>query len=61
MENTIVAKLRKLVAHERSTRSIGSLAEAETFAAKIQDLLTAHKLSMSEIDFQAREEGEPID
>ena len=61
MENTIVAKLRKLIAHERSARSIGSLAEAESFAAKIQDLLTAHKLSMSEVDFQTREDGEPID
>jgi len=61
MENLIITKLRKLIEHERSARSIGSLAEAEAFAAKIQDLLTAHKLSMSEIDFQAREDGEPID
>ncbi len=59
--NPIIEKLRKLIAHERSARSIGNLAEAEAFAAKVQDLLTAHKLEMSEVDFQAREDGEPID
>lgn len=61
MNNPIIEKLRKLISHERSAREIGSLAEAETFAARIQSLLTAHKLEMSEVDFQAREEGEPID
>lgn len=59
--NPIIEKLRKLIAHERSSRNIGSLAEAEAFAAKIQDILTANKLDMSEVDFQAREDGEPID
>jgi hypothetical protein len=59
--NPMIEKLRKLIAHEQSCRSIGNLIEAEAFAAKIQDLLTAHKLSMSEVDFQAREDGEPID
>ena len=59
--NPMIEKLRKLIAHERSARSIGNLAEAEAFASKIQDLLTAHKLEMSEVDFQEREDGEPID
>ena len=59
--NPMIEKLRKLIAHERSARSIGNLAEAEAFAAKIQDLLTAHKLEMSEVDFQEREDGEPVD
>ena len=59
--NPIIDKLRKLMAHEQSARSIGSLQEAEAFAAKIQDLLTEYKLSMSEIEFDAREDGEPID
>jgi hypothetical protein len=58
--NQILEKLKKLIAHEQSAREIGSMAEAEAFAAKIQDLLTTHKLDMSEVDFQAREEGEPI-
>ena len=59
--NPMIEKLRKLITHEQSARAIGSLAEAEAFAARIQDLLTAHKLDMSEVDFQAREDGEPID
>ena len=51
----IIEKLRKLIAHEQSARTIGNIAEAEAFASKIQDLLTAHKLDMSEVDFQARD------
>ena len=60
-KNPMIEKLRKLIAHERSARSIGNMQEAEAFASRVQDLLTAHKLSMSEVDFQEREEGEPID
>ena len=59
--NRIIEKLKKLMRHEESARSIGSIPEAEAFAAKIQDLLTEYKLSMSEIEFDARDEGEPID
>jgi len=61
MENPIIEKLRKLIAHEKSARSIGNLKEAEAFADKIQQLLDEHKLSMSEVEFEAREESEPIE
>lgn len=50
MENPIIEKLRKLIAMEQSARSIGSLAEAEAFASKVQELLSKHKLEMSEIE-----------
>ena len=59
--NPMIEKLRKLIAHERSARSVGNLHEAEAFAAKVQDLLTAHKLSMSEVDFETRQSSEWID
>ena len=59
--NPMIEKLRKLIAHERSAREIGNLNEAEAFAEKVQNLLTTHKLSMSEVDFEEREESEPID
>lgn len=59
--NPIIEKLRKLIAHEQSARSIGSLPEAEAFATKIQELLDEHKLSMDEIDYATREVDEPID
>lgn len=57
----IVDKLRKLIAHEKSARSIGNLHEAEAFAARIQEMLEEHKLGMDEIEYAEREAGEPID
>lgn len=58
---SVVSKLQKLIAHERSARDIGNIAEAEAFAAKIQTMLTSHKLEMSEVEIQEREAKEPID
>lgn len=58
--NPIVDKLRKLIAHEKSCRAIGSISEAEAFASKIQQLLDEHKLGMDEVAFEEREAGEPI-
>ena len=60
-KNPTIEKLRKLIAHERSARSVGNIQEAEAFAERIQELLTAHKLGMAEVEFQEREDGEPID
>ena len=56
----IVDKLAKMIRHEQSARQIGSIAEAEAFAAQVQHLLTKHGLEMSEIDF-AEESSQPID
>lgn len=61
MENPIIEKLRKLIAMEQSARSIGSLAEAEAFASKVQELLSKHKLEMSEVELDEQEESDPID
>ena len=58
---TIIEKLRKLIAHEQSARSIGNLHEAEAFASKIQSMLDEYKLSMDEIAYSQREVDEPID
>jgi hypothetical protein len=57
----VIDRLQKLINHERSARTMGSVAEAEAFAAKIQALLTENKLSMSEVEFATRENEEPID
>ena len=38
MNDSILDKLRKLIRHERSARSIGSVAEADRFAEKIAEL-----------------------
>lgn len=61
MESPILEKLRKLLAHERSARNVGSVSEAESFAEKIQELLTKYKLDMTDVELDAREEGESID
>lgn len=61
MNDPILDKLRKLIAMEKSARSIGSLAEAEAFASKVQELLSKHKLEMSEVELNEQEESDPID
>lgn len=50
MNKSIIEKLRKLIRHERSAREIGSIAEAEAFAERIQSLCDEYNLSISEID-----------
>lgn len=60
----IMDRLRKLIRHEESARGIGSLAEAEAFATKIQELLIEHKLEMSTVvvgDDHDAERSEPVE
>ena len=60
----VINKLKKLIAHEESARAIGNVAEAEAFAQKIQEWLTTHNLSMSEVEIHAAQDspidGEPV-
>ena len=60
----IIDKLQKLLNHEKSAREIGNIAEAQAFAGKIQQLLTTHNLSISEIEIKTAKkteiEGKPI-
>lgn len=56
----IIELLKKVIAQEKSEREIGNLAAAETFAAKVQELLTKHKLNMTDVEFAAEEANEPI-
>ena len=55
-----VDKIRKMQAHAESAHKIGSEAEAQAFAAKIAELLETHKLQMSDIEFAAQDEEEPV-
>ncbi len=57
----VVDKVRKLHAHAQSAGQIGNEAEAQAFAAKVQELLIHYKLSMSQIEFEARDKNDPID
>jgi hypothetical protein len=56
----IVARVRKLQAKADSLREIGSHAEAEAFAAGVAKTLLKYRLSMSDIDFAAYVDAEPM-
>lgn len=59
-QQDILEKIRKLNAHAESAAQIGNEAEAQAFAAKVQELLTAYKLSAADIGGRPVAE-EPID
>lgn len=56
-----IEKLKKLYAHAKSAEKIGSEQEAQAFGVKIQELLSKHKLSISDIDFEKIDETDPIE
>lgn len=57
----ILDKLRKLKAHAESAEAIGSEAEAQAFADKINAMLLEHNLELSDLEFEALEEEQPVD
>lgn len=61
MKTLIIDKLAKMLRHKESAEQIGSIAEAEAFATRIQELLDKHKLEMSDIQFVELETSEPIE
>lgn len=64
MKSKILKKIRKLIDHAESAAQIGSAAEAANFAAKVQELLDRHNLSLSDIErekqIQSEIDAEPI-
>lgn len=61
MNATILDRIRKLLAHADSAKSLGSQAEAETFAAKAAEIALQHKLSLDAIEFEDEAAADPID
>lgn len=59
--DSVIERIKKLLAHSDSAKSIGSQAESEAFAAKAAEIALQHKLEMSEIEFAAEAEADPID
>jgi hypothetical protein len=53
-QSEIIRKLQLLISHQQSAAAIGNQAEAEAFAGRIQQMLSKHKLSMT--DLEAKEE-----
>lgn len=52
----ILGKLKKLMLHKESAEKLGSIAEAEAFALKIQKLLNEYNLSLSDINLEDRKD-----
>lgn len=46
----VLDRLKKMYEHAKSAKDIGSEAEAAAFAEKLQQLLTIHKVEMSELE-----------
>ena len=59
--NKTIELLQKLINHEKSARGIGNIAEAEAFAARIQELLLKHKIEMTDVEVAEQERDEPIE
>lgn len=57
----ILEKLGKLKAHQESAEKIGSEAEAQAFAAMLNQLLMKHKLEMTDLEYEAEVKDEPAD
>lgn len=56
----LLDRIRKLHAHAESAKNLKNEAEAAAFAAKVQELLTQHKLDMSQLEFDQQDKDEPI-
>lgn len=60
MARNVLDVLKRMIAKEKSARAIGEIAEADTFAAKIAEMLTNHKLQMSDIEAEERRTSTPM-
>ncbi len=52
---SIKARIKKLILHAESAKSLGSLEEAETFSAKVEELMIEYNIELSEIDLDKDE------
>lgn len=58
--DAVVSKAQKLLAKANSLKDMGSVEEAALFAAKVQELLELHKLSMSDLEIDLQDKTEPV-
>jgi len=61
MDNKILDKLGKIKAHMESAKEIGNEAEAQAFAAMLQNLLAKHKLEMTDLQYSSHLQDEPVE
>jgi hypothetical protein len=60
-QDRLLNKLQKIKAMADGAKAIGSEAEAQAFADMLNKLLIEHKLEMSDVEFAALEEEDPIE
>jgi hypothetical protein len=56
----VIDRLAKLKRHAESAEKIGSEAEAQAFAAMVQQLLLKHNLDMTDLEYEATVDAEPV-
>lgn len=52
-QESVLVRVKKLMAHADSAKQMGSAAEAEAFAAKASEMLLEHKLTMTDLEMAA--------
>lgn len=58
---TVLAKIAKLHAMAVGAAQIGNQAEAAAFGAKVQELLIAHELEMTDVEYASRADNDPFE
>lgn len=61
MEEKILDKIKKLLKKSESAKDIGSIEEAEAFAAKVQELLAKYNLELSQINTDDEQYGDNVE
>jgi hypothetical protein len=60
MDNATLLRVKKLLDHSESAKELGSVEEAASFAAKAAELCSKYKLDMSDVQFAAEQEKNPV-
>lgn len=60
MKEKIIDRIRRLLVQSEGERTINNLGAAESYAAKATELLTKHKLELSDIDFNKLTDSDPL-
>lgn len=53
--NAIISRIKKLMRHAESAKQLGSLEEAETFSAKVEELMIEYNIELSQVKLEENE------
>lgn len=54
-QNAIISRIKKLMRHAESAKKLGSLEEAETFSAKVEELILEYNIELSQVKLEENE------